>query len=163
MNTIKSIYGKVILFKLHCKHCKRISIMIDNEFQCCGRKNNDILDKEIIKREIEGEKTRSYISKEIKKEILLNQNGKCIYCDISFKDSFYYNKNKTKIFKIKIHYDHFTPWVYSKNNEKSNLYASCNICNSLKGCKHFNSLEQAIEYLKIKRERKNINERMFVL
>ena len=65
-----------------------------------------------------------------------------------------WNDKRKKYIKLKIHYDHFVPWVYSGDNSGPNISASCHICNSLKSDNHFYDLISAKEYLNAKRIRR---------
>jgi hypothetical protein len=63
-------------------------------------------------------------------------------------DSYYFDKKRNKPAKLIVNYDHFNPFIYSRNNKSHNIIASCNICNSVKSDKCFNSIEEAREWLK---------------
>ena len=151
----KSYYGDVVLLKGYCKECKTKSFIIDGEFQCCDSKVSELHDKEIKKREIEGESKRSRIKKKVRLEILEKQNNKCIYCENDFDTPFWHDKKKRYI-KIRVHFDHFISWNYSRDNQKNNLYAACHICNGIKSDKFFYNLISAKEYINERRRVKGI-------
>lgn len=150
---VKSLYGKIALLKGYCKHCGKLAFIIQEELQCCGRPLGVMPIHERIKRESETDLKRGAIPAKLKREILEQQDNKCIFCDSSF-GSLAWNDKRKKYIKLKIHYDHFVPWVYSGDNSGPNISASCHICNSLKSDNHFYDLISAKEYLNAKRIRR---------
>jgi len=149
----KVFYGSTVLLKTYCKNCKQDSFIIDGKLQCCNALLEDIYDKEVRKRESLGRHLRNIVSLNIKKEILKLQEDRCIYCDKGLY-SHVWSEKKCKYIKIRIHFDHFVPWVYSQDSHKDNIYASCHICNLLKSDFHFHDLVSAREYINAKREKK---------
>ena len=150
---IKSLYGSVALLKAYCKSCKSYAFLIDGELKCCGEKIQDDFDNEKIKRECRTERIRTKISQKIKQQILIEQENRCIYCE-NVLNEYIYNTKKERFIKNIIHFDHFVAWIYSGNNQKQNLFASCSICNHIKYSKHFYNLESAKEYILNEREKK---------
>jgi len=147
----KSLYGSVAILKGYCKNCKETSFIINGEYQCCLEPVVKNIEKEITKRECIGENDRSIIPKKIKDEILEQQNFKCIYCEHNLLKP-RWDAKRSKYFKHRIHFDHFVSWSYSRDNHKTNLYASCPLCNHLKSNKYFYDLISAREYLNEKRK-----------
>jgi len=152
---IKSIYGSVALLKGYCKKCKEYSFIIDGEYQCCNALSGEIYKKEIKKRESIGESRRSYISQKMKRDILESQNSKCIYCEKKLEEYFWHNL-KGKHVKLRIHFDHFVSWNYSRDNHRNNIYASCHLCNGIKSDKYFYDLISAKEFINERRKEKGI-------
>jgi len=149
----KALYGTVAILKGHCKQCKTTSFIIDGRFTCCDDLVVKDYTEQVVKRETEGERKRSYIPLKLRKSILEKQNNLCRYCDEDL-DSFVWNEKRSKHIKIKIHFDHFCPWNYSRDNRKTNLYASCHICNLIKSNKHFYDFESARKYINERRKEK---------
>lgn len=149
----KSYYGSCCIPKGYCENCKNTVFIIDKHYTCCGQPFIDNAVKEKKQRVCNTEYTRSYITKKIKFEVLQEQDNRCIYCDMLLSNNAWNNKT-CKYTKLQIHYDHFEPWIYSGNNNKYNLYASCHICNLIKSDKHFINLISAREYINEKRKTK---------
>ena len=157
----KSYYGSTIMLKVYCKACKRESFVIDGELSCCNAIIVDDFEREHKKREIQTEFVRSRIKKNVKENILDKQDGKCIYCELDLRQPFYFDPKHKKYRKMRIHFDHFVAWVYSGDNSKENLYASCPICNLIKSDKHFVDIATAKDYIleeRRKRNKSNLNE-----
>lgn len=125
---------------------------------CCDTPFKDIPEREVIKREIEGENRRSNIPYKVKREIKESQNNRCIYCDIDLT-SIVFNEKRNKMVKIKTHYDHFVSWNYSRDNQKQNIYVSCHICNGIKSDKYFSDLISAREYILTIRKQKGYEDK----
>lgn len=150
----KSFYGKIVILQAYCAHCKGYSFLQDGFLSCCGQELQDIPSRETLKREIEGEKRRSRIPTKIKKQILEEQNNKCIYCGIELGESAWV---RGKLRRSKIHFDHFVSWNYSQDNSKYNLVASCDLCNLIKSDLYFVDVVSARQYILSKRHSKEIS------
>lgn len=142
----KAFYGQVVMLRAWCPRCNQQALVLDGVLQCCDRKINVTDCKESKKRHVEGKNKRGIISHKIKNEVLKNQNNQCIYCGANFGE-FRLNKKKTRLIRINPNYDHFIPWVYSRDNSASNIVAACSICNGLKSDKYFKTIEQTREYV----------------
>lgn len=150
---IKSLYGNVVILKGWCSDCKGYYFVLNGELQCCG-KHFELPEEEITKRESKTWEPRGFSKKD--KEYCLNeQNHCCIYCGIGLNDSYWDGKRKRYI-SAEIHFDHFIPYVYSQNNSKSNIIASCHICNLIKSSKCFPSIDEARVYIQSRREAKKL-------
>ena len=144
---IKAYYGNKMLIKKYCSDCDFYAFVIANKYACCDRPANledDFIHKK--KRESLAAEGRGYIPVKVKREILRHQNHQCIYCGTSL------NKKG-----IRLHFDHFVPFVYIEASERGDLVASCNICNQIKGCLLFNSIQEARIYIIQKRESKKLD------
>lgn len=133
----KKLYGAVCIPRAYCKQCGETSFIVGGLFTCCGSYYQDTATRERIKRECITESQRSAIPKKIMEEILDEQKYRCIYCDRDLKQKFVWRKDKGRYGRLKIHFDHFVPWISSGDNNKHNLYASCNLCNQIKSDRHF--------------------------
>ena len=68
---------------------------------------------------------RVLTSKRIKCELLLEQEGRCAYCNSS-------------LLEVEINWDHLIPWSYLQSSGgKGNRVASCDPCNAAKSNKIF--------------------------
>lgn len=143
---IKALYGSIALLKAYCPFCRAYSFIQDGKFLCCDAKYRDIPTKEVIKRESEGEYKRSRIPYKIKKRVLARQENKCIYCGCEL-EGYIWSEKKAKFIKSKLHFDHFVPWTYSRDNAEDNFVASCSRCNLKKSDKYFKDVISAREYI----------------
>ena len=150
---MKSMYGSKVLLKGWCPDCKGYYFLIKGELQCCGKRLAQIPGNEITKRESETPNKRGFSAKD-KKEALEEQDYCCIYCGTDLM-GYEWNPQKEIYVKVKIHYDHFIPWSYSGDNQKSNVLASCSTCNLLKSDLYFRTIEEAKEYIMSRRQARN--------
>ena len=148
-----SQYGKISIPREKCPECGEFSFVIDNVIQCFGILLKKTLKVEGVKMECAASDTR-FIPKKIKEYILKLQQHCCAYCDMPFGFIVY---RKGKRIKLKIHYDHFVPFDYCRDSSKTNIIASCQVCNSLKSCMVFNTIDECRIYLQHKREQKGYN------
>lgn len=144
---IKSIYGSTALLKAYCFICKAYSFIQNGVFVCCNRVYENIPKKEILKRESAGQRNRKRLPKKVKNRILEAQNHKCIYCDIDLNDKYVWDNKRAKFIKIKVHFDHFVSWNYSRSDQASNLVAACHLCNGIKSDKYFTDIQSAADYI----------------
>jgi len=98
------------------------------------------VDPKRYKRETEPEFKRSLPSAEDRKRILEMQEGRCFYCSKEFGERYWY---KGRYVRLKLHWDHMVPFVYSQNNHGYNFAAACHVCNGIKGALMFHDVEQA--------------------
>ena len=152
---IKAQYGKVKLLRARCEECDQIALIIDGRFTCCDNKPPKFTE-EIEKRMIPGVNKRERILDRTKKEILLKQDYKCIYCNCNLDNAWFISNKIDFPRKIRIHFDHFIPWNYTRSSYKDELFASCHICNGIKSNKHFKDIEEAKEYILDRRDTKGI-------
>lgn len=78
-------------------------------------------------------KGRRSCPESIKRRLIIEQTGRCIYCNGSLVDA-------------AIEYDHFIPYAYSGRNDKNNWVASCKRCNRLKSSRVFRSEADISEF-----------------
>lgn len=71
-------------------------------------------------------KGRGKCPERVKRRLIIEQTGRCIYCNCSLVDA-------------AIEYDHFLPFSYSGSNNENNWVASCRKCNRLKSSRVFRS------------------------
>lgn len=147
-----AIYGSTKIKRDYCNDCKCYAFVIDNTIQCCLKPHNTIK-KTNYKRMILSEGKKKQPPANLKREIIKRQDNKCLYCGIKFGD-IYYKKDKPNI--AKIHYDHLVPFAYLNSNPYNNWIGACNICNSIKGSKMFETIEEVKSYVKYIRGKKQI-------
>ena len=151
-----SLYGNIGLERGYCKNCKSTCIILDGRKLCCnGRvEHREIMSLPIQRMSIPSEGKR-HLCKSVRDKIIMEQNYKCIYCDMPF-GSIYVRGDNPHPHKTTIHFDHFIPFIYSSNNHVDNFVAACNICNSIKSDKMFNNLDEATIYVIEKAKNKKI-------
>lgn len=144
-----AFYGNVKMLVKKCPYCKDSVFVVDNKYQCCGRKVKD--------EKIEGfvqkceSKHKRAIKDSVKKQLLEEQGGRCFYCDVTFGSIRFRNGNPIV---IKVHYDHKVPYIYRNDNNDYNIVASCHVCNFCKSSKIFNTVDEARFYLAERRKQK---------
>ena len=89
-------------------------------------------------------------SKLYRDAILKAQGNRCFYCGSVFNEFFLY---KRKVRCAVVTWDHLLPFTYSHSNSPKNFVAACRECNNIKGARIFNSVEEAIHY--VRQERNN--------
>jgi 5-methylcytosine-specific restriction endonuclease McrA len=150
----KSIYGNVALLKDFCPICKTYSFVVDGEYSCCGLSHDDIPLGEVKKRESLGAGSRKhYSSQKLRKKLLGEQNNKCIYCGMDFSEPAWVDGRSVK---LRIHLDHFIAWDYSQDNSRSNMVATCHLCNQIKSDLYFADLISARNFILERRQKKLI-------
>ncbi len=85
--------------------------------------------------------------------ILDRQQGKCFYCGLEFGEWFMY---RNRLICVKVTWDHFVPFDSCRHNKPSNFVAACHECNSLKHKLIFGSHQEAIDYVRLKRQQRNL-------
>lgn len=138
-----AIFGNTFLRKSFCRSCKAYSIVLDGEIQCCGREV-DFSGEGNFKIESQAEQRRIRPAKLRLLQILEEQEGKCFYCGYPFTQLFI---RKGKVVAMQMVADHKVPFSYMYNNKDDNFVIACHICNGIKSNKHFESKEQAQEYI----------------
>lgn len=152
---VKSLYGKIALYRAKCNKCKTMAIVIDGKLQCCDSPI-EAAETCINKRMTETQAEREHISIKIKREVLKQQENKCIYCERVFGES-YWDDLETRYKVLKPVYDHFLPVAYAQDNKIYNIVAACNECNSIKSSHVYNNMEEARVDIMNKRQRRNDN------
>jgi hypothetical protein len=146
-----AVYGVTKLKRAYCKDCKNWAFVIDKTFSCCDAIYTENSNK--YKRMTDASGVRKRPSTLIIKEILTQQNHKCLYCGIKFGE-IYFRNSKTNIAKVA--WDHFVPFSYLQENPYYNWIASCSICNLIKSSKIFETVQQVRDYVKYERRKKEI-------
>lgn len=140
----KAIYGRVAMLRLKCPRCKSFALVVDGKFLCCGRKAEfNEGDKFNLRRMCEGDPIRKKPSEKARRNILAYQNNQCIYCGIDLD-------------AVNIEWDHFICFAYSYHNGPDNFVASCSECNRLKGSLLFGNIQEARDYLRYQRTKRDL-------
>lgn len=141
-----AIYGNVLMARAHCWKCKRFSLVVDGEIQCCGRQIET--NPEEVLQISQPESRRRRLSAVHRREILQTQNYKCLYCGISLIDSYAFYHGQVR--KVRVNWDHMAPYTYTLNNHKENYAATCQFCNSWKSSLIFKTVDEVRAYVEAK-------------
>lgn len=85
--------------------------------------------------------------------IVNKQRGKCFYCGLPFGWLFVH---RATMKCVTLGWDHLLPHSYCFNSSVQNVVASCYQCNSIKGSRVFDTVQQAIHYVRQKRINKGL-------
>jgi len=147
-------YGNISMLRAYCSYCHRYALVIDEKLQCCDRVFLKNIDPDYFEVECSPEGRRFIKNKKkLLNELMENNKKRCTYCNYVIGEAYRRNGN---IYFTKPHLDHKEPFIYSYNNNKSNIYLSCNLCNLFKSSKIFNSIEEVREHARKRREEKRI-------
>ena len=96
-----------------------------------------------------------------RKEKVKVQRERCIYCSHKFGSSVF-DRHGNEIV-VRVRYDHFEPFRLRENNAKENIFAACQICNSMKSDFLFDTLHDVRKYVEQKwREAGYTEERPYI-
>lgn len=144
------LYGNVSIPKAYCQSCRRESFILNGRYACCDRSAVGFVPARFI-RESLPEARRKLPPLPERRRILALQGVRCFYCNVPFdSDVFRYGVP----IRITIHWDHQLPFAYAQNNKTTNFVAACHVCNGLKGAKLFQTVEEAVEFLALRRKDK---------
>ena len=137
-----SMYGNTCIEKAYCSSCKKYAFVLDGELQCCDTPVETV--PTTLKRESEPWFKRIHLANADKDAILSNQDYRCFYCERPIGSTLF---RKGKAVRLKVEYDHVTPFVFNADNKLPNFVAACHICNGHKSSKIFSSVDEAKIYL----------------
>lgn len=147
MGVTKLLCGNVILFRSVCPQCGEKCLAGTAQFECGGCKMKWV-EREIAHKKRVSLSTctpRHKPSFEGQRRILEEQNGKCYWCGRWFNSIV---RRYSKVYHLKIHWDHKIPYVYNQNNADENFVAACNFYNCFKSDKIFPFDDDCRKYLK---------------
>ena len=131
-------YGTTRILRAFCIDCQRPAFIIRGRFACCDEKF--VGEPTKIKRMSEVALGRDTPSKKRQTQLLNEQDNRCLYCGRRFGEYVYRDK---KAIRLRIHWDHKTPYCYSLDNRPDNFAAACHICNGMKSGFVYNTIEEA--------------------
>ncbi len=149
-----ALYGNVKIPSAFCEACHRTAFVLDGKLQCCDAPICNF-NPTHFKRVSEPEFSRSQPSAMDKQAILNAQDHRCFYCERLFGE--WVHKNKKPI-RLRLNWDHLTPFSYQANNSTSNFVAACHLCNNWKRNFVFQTIEEARAYCASKWQ--NLNSRV---
>lgn len=142
-----ALYGNTGIIRAYCQSCQRWAFVIDDTLQCCMTLT-EAAPKKIV-RESEPEARRRKPSVKEQTRILEAQNHRCLYCDVSLAGYVIYHG---ELKKVKLTWDHMTPYAYCLDNHHENFAATCQFCNSWKSSLVFKTVEEVRVYVAVKWE-----------
>jgi len=157
VHTEKVYYGKVIMFRTNCPKCEETLFQPNLDFTCgvCAHRFQGEI--ESLRIEVTSASRRTP-SPKLKQQILDRQGYKCYWCDRKF-ETIYFRYNSIR--RLLPNWDHVIPYSYSYSNADENFVAACSICNSFKGSKVFENINECKIYLN-KRWNKNLHSRKII-
>lgn len=143
-----ALYGRVAIRREYCNACQTSAFVIQGVLQCCDRPIDTSEPPSRYKRVVEPEQLRKLPVLAKRQAQIELQNNRCFYCDHELGS---YVIRGTKRIKLRTHWDHQLPYVLTQNNDISNFVAACHICNGIKYCHVFQTVEEAKIYIAAKR------------
>ena len=146
----RALYGSRGMYRVRCPECGHTSLVVDGCSACCDVE----LDKPKTfrtRRHTEGDAKRRCFPVKVRRQVLEDQEHACFYCGILFGD-YYWSEKAGKVVRANACFDHFIPWVYCRSSTAENVVASCQICNGIKSSKVFDDKEQAVRYVRDRRQ-----------
>lgn len=70
------------------------------------------------------------------------QDNRCLYCEIPIGTPIW-RRSKTVI--LRLNWDHFVPYAYLARSPRDNWVLACHVCNGLKSCRMFDTVQAARE------------------
>jgi 5-methylcytosine-specific restriction endonuclease McrA len=140
-----ALYGSVGMQRAYCNACRGMALVIGGEFQCCDRQATSL--PQTVKRISDSEMARRGPSADERRAILEEQEGRCLYCGLHL-DS--YTRRNGRPVRLRTEWDHVVPFSYSHCN-RHNFVASCHVCNGIKGARLYQTLEDALADLHLRR------------
>lgn len=105
----------------------------------------------IYGRAVTGSGLRRTPSATKRNEILEQQAGRCLYCDLRIGSII---RRFGSPVSLRLNWDHFVPYAYGQTNAESNWVAACHVCNGIKGCRMFDTVTDAQAYIRGRRAAK---------
>jgi 5-methylcytosine-specific restriction endonuclease McrA len=138
---------------MECPDCKRFAFVIEGKMACCDLKVT--VEPTEHKRMSLTAPGRRIPPRKDRQAILRRQEQRCLYCRRQFGAVVY---RHGRMRRLRIHWDHMTPFAFSQDNRTSNFAAACNVCNNLKASLMFQTVEEAEVYLHAKWEEKGYSD-----
>jgi 5-methylcytosine-specific restriction endonuclease McrA len=143
------VYGNTKILKGFCTDCEAYAFVIDGALQCCDSPFTDTPTH--YKREIEAVDKRKRPSLAYQEARLIAQDYRCFYCERAFHSVVL---RYSRPIPLKIHWDHFVPYAYSRDNSAVNFVAACHVCNAIKSDICFETLAEARIFIESRRQAK---------
>lgn len=89
-----------------------------------------------------GVSTRQYPRVAERRRAVELQDNRCLYCEIPIGTAIW-RRSQTVI--LRTNWDHFIPYAYLARNPSSNWVLACHVCNLIKSCRMFDTVQAARE------------------
>ena len=142
MALVLSLYGNTKLLRGFCKRCRRWAIVLDGLKQCCDKPVDVFVQKK--RRMTPAELCRRLPPFRHRKRLLEVYDNRCAYCEQQLGAWVQYHE---RLLKLRLHWDHNTPWSYSQDNHYENFLPSCHVCNLWKSDRIFQTLDEVRVYV----------------
>lgn len=140
-----AIYGSVAIEKGYCRECRDYSFVVDGKLVCCDTPPSS--PPRSYHRVSTSGRIATRLTKAQREAKLKQQNYRCCYCLRPFGNVVI---RRTRQIVLKWEWDHFVPVAYARDNSTDNFVAACQVCNSLKSARCFDTWEEAHAYLREK-------------
>lgn len=140
-----AIYGNTRIVRHFCQPCNGYYFVLRGLLACCGRRPTDAPDRFMVIVPPRRRKPTPWVQE----KILARQHSRCLYCLLPFGEIV---EREGREFVLRVAWDHFVPFSVAADNADENFVASCQICNSIKRDRLFQSPEECADWLKRKRE-----------
>lgn len=68
------------------------------------------------------------------------QGNRCLYCEIPIGATIW---RRSRTVTLRVNWDHFVPYAYLARNPRNNWVLACHVCNAIKSCRMFDSVQAA--------------------
>lgn len=92
--------------------------------------------------------------------ILETQGNRCLYCELPIGTTIW---RKAQTVTLRTNWDHFVPYAYLARNPHTNWVLACHVCNGIKSCRMFDSVQAARAVILPTREAKGYEDPKTVL
>ena len=141
---VLAMYGTKVIPREFCEECETWALVIREKVQCCDKPSSDKQPDRVMRMCLSPD-TRKIPALRVRRLILDAQQYKCFYCERKFGE---WVKTLHKgLTKLRLHWDHQTPYSYSRDNEINNFVAACHLCNSFKSDRIFQTVQEARIYV----------------
>ena len=138
-----ALYGQQRMLRGKCPQCGAwvFEIASVETTSCCGLPTNG-LNVAVERMSPGGNRKRPNIIEQ--RTILDRQQHRCLYCDRLFGGYYVY---RGRVRRVSIHWDHLVPFSFAHDNRACNFVASCGRCNTWKGNKIFQTVDDVRAYV----------------
>lgn len=92
--------------------------------------------------------------------VLEIQGNRCLYCELPIGTAIWRHSRSVT---LQANWDHFVPFAYLAQNPESNWVLACHVCNNIKSCRMFDTVQAARDVILPAREVKGYEDLKSVL
>lgn len=137
-----ALYGNVKIPRKYCYRCRGPALIVDGEFQCCGREVE--VNTKRTRRLSDCSNVKKKPTAHSQKVLLERFDNSCAYCERRFGKIVLIGRN---VKKLQLVWDHQLPWSYSRNNSEDNFLPACHLCNGWKSDRIFKDIDEVKLYV----------------